>query len=469
MTTWHWLIPGVILSLAVPGLLHALRSRRRRGELDFNIIDESIHHLDTEDEPWTVHVDVRVAGALDEARLRRAIEEAVRVHPMARAFQRRWRPWQTVYRWQILESPVLDALSVRDCASDEDLAAARATFQSTRVSIAEAPPFRMLLARHPGGDYLMLNFNHAACDGVGALRFMRSVGLAYSEEKDAPDTEVLAARDLARASAPRSLRQRWDRQLALNKILREGIASPPSRIAVDGGATGRGFGFVHRIVDEELTSALARAKLAGGTVNDLLLGVLHVAIDRWNGAHHKDSERIGTMMPVNVRPAEQWNETVANITYFVSVSTVPGERATTSDAVAAITRQTTSVKERGTAAALREILFASPALLIEVKRRMPALLGFGGNRFVDTAVLSNVGRVRDPIPFGALGPARELWFSPPCRMPLGLGMGVATYEGRMFLMFRYRHLQWSPAAAARFADLYLELALGAVAKTASIG
>jgi hypothetical protein len=88
---------------------------------------------------------------------------------------------------------------------------------------------------------------------------------------------------------------------------------------------------------------------------------------------------------------------------------------------------------------------------------MPALLGFGGNRIVDTAVLSNVGRVREPIPFGALGPASELWFSPPCRMPLGLGMGAATYEGRMFLMFRYRHAQWSAEAAARFADAYVDL------------
>lgn len=88
---------------------------------------------------------------------------------------------------------------------------------------------------------------------------------------------------------------------------------------------------------------------------------------------------------------------------------------------------------------------------------MPALLGITGNRMVDTAVLSNVGRVRETIPFGALGPARELWFSPPCRMPLGLGMGAATYDGRMFLMFRYRRAQWSADAAARFADAYVGL------------
>jgi NRPS condensation-like uncharacterized protein len=302
-----------------------------------------------------------------------------------------------------------------------------------------------------------LNVNHAACDGVGSLRLLRSIGFAYSDLEDSAGDQALSVRDLARTSAPSTLRQRWDRQLLLNKALREAIASPPTRIAIDGGDTSPGFGFAGRVVGEELTRHVARAKLAGGTVNDLLLGVLHVAIDRWNGAHERSSERIGTMMPVNVRPQEQWGETVANITYFVSVSTRASERGSAATAVAAIALQTAQVKERGTAAALREILFASPALLIEVKRRMPALLGFGGNRIVDTAVLSNVGRVREPISFGALGPASELWFSPPCRMPLGLGMGVATYEGRMFLMFRYRHAQWSAEAAARFADAYVDL------------
>jgi NRPS condensation-like uncharacterized protein len=456
MITWHWVLLGAALSLAVPGLIQRFRSRRR-GELDFNVIDEAIHHLDTQDEPWTVHVEARAAGSLDAGKLRRAVAKAMSVHPMARAFQRRWRPWHTVYRWQIVDAPSIDPFSVRECASDEELGATRAAFQSQRVPIAEAPPFRVLLARHPAGDYVMLNFNHAACDGVGSLRFLRSIALAYSELEDPTGDAKLGVRDLARTTAPVTLHERWDRLLLLNRAFRDAIASPPSRIAIDGADEAPGFGFVGRVVDEQLTRELVRAKLAGGTVNDLLLGVLHVAIDRWNGAHAQDAERIGTMMPVNVRPAEQWSETVANITYFVSVSTQAGERAAPADAVAAIARQTAEVKERNTAAAFREILFASPALLLEVKRRMPALLGLTGNRMVDTAVLSNVGRVRDTIPFGALGPAKELWFSPPCRMPLGLGMGAATYEGRMFLMFRYRRAQWSADAAARFADAYVDL------------
>jgi hypothetical protein len=239
MTTWQAVFLGAVFIIAVPGLLHLLRARRRRGELDFNIIDEGIHHLDTESEPWTVHVEVRVPGSLDEVRLRRAVAQAIHVHPMARAFQQRWRPWHTVYRWQIVDAPTIDPLSVRTCDSDEELDLARGAFQSARVSLSEAPPLRVLLARHRDGDYVMVNFNHAACDGVGALRFLRSIGLAYSELEDTGPATV-AARDLARTSAPKALRERWDRQLLINKALREAIASPPSRIAVDGGAAAPG-------------------------------------------------------------------------------------------------------------------------------------------------------------------------------------------------------------------------------------
>jgi hypothetical protein len=62
---------------------------------------------------------------------------------------------------------------------------------------------------------------------------------------------------------------------------------------------------------------------------------------------------------------------------------------------------------------------------------MPGLLGVTGSRMVDTAVLSNVGRVRETIPFGELGAARELWFSPPCRMPLGLGPRAADWTDEL--------------------------------------
>ena len=37
------------------------------------------------------------------------------------------------------------------------------------------------------------------------------------------------------------------------------------------------------------------------------------------------------------------------------------------------------------------------------------------------------------------GSVRELWFSPPGRMPLGASFGAATLDQRLLVTLRYRH------------------------------
>lgn len=446
MPMWVWWLLIVVAVVATPGLLRVLHARAPRAGLDFNIIDDAIHHLDTEDEPWTVFMEVRVSGAIDEAKLRDAVRVAMGRHAMARAYQKRWRPWQTVYEWGVVEEVAVDPVRVTDAERD-----AGARFLSTRVPLDAAPPFRIQLARAPDGDRILLCFNHAASDGVGTLRFLTSIARAYSGRPDEVDpVEDLAMRDLAKNTEPRTWMERWRRLTMLRRALLDAVIAPPARIATARAGGAPGFGCVRRVISSDVVAS----KPSGATVNDLLLGALHVAIQRWNAAHALETARIGTMMPVNVRPRGRWNEAVGNIVYFVSVSTSVEERADLASTVGAIAKQTREVKEQGTAAALREILFASPTLLVEVKRKLPALLPLGGERFVDTAVLSNVGRVDATLVFGELGAATELWFSPPCRMPLGLAMGASTYEGRLFLTFRYRHALWNEEAAEQFADLY---------------
>ncbi|HEY2724200.1 MAG TPA: hypothetical protein VGI84_05905, partial [Pseudonocardiaceae bacterium] len=80
-----------------------------------------------------------------------------------------------------------------------------------------------------------------------------------------------------------------------------------------------------------------------------------------------------------------------------------------------------------------------------------------GDRFIDTAMLSNLGRIPDPPTFGEDSARRppELWFSPPCDPACSVAIGVATVGDRLNLVTRYRYEQFDPAAAGEFTDLLI--------------
>jgi NRPS condensation-like uncharacterized protein len=453
VAVWEWAALAGVGAVAAPGILHALRRRAQRGTLDFNLADEAIHHLETDDEPWSVHVECTIEGHLDELRLRRAVAAAQMRHPMMRAFQERWRPWHNVYRWRIDENVHDDAVTVVVCDSADDVEKVRAALVSYRIPISRPPPFRVTVARTPDRDHVILNVSHSASDGIGSLRLLRSIAEAYASGAGDPAPDDLAARDLARGTAPASFGVWWSRQVEINRMLRRATLEPPTRIAVDTEAdAARGVAFVLRRMD---ANAFAQ-RPKGTTINDALIAAQHLAIDRWNVAHGAARERISSMMPVNVRPKDAWFDVVSNIALFVTVSTRAEDRASLGSTTSAVAAQTRELKDKGTVAVFRELLVGSPALLLEVKRRMPSLLFSVGTRFIDTAVLSNLGLFPGELSFGDAGPAAEFWFSPPCRMPIGLGLGVATYAGTMFFTYRYRTAMWSATAAEKFADLFEE-------------
>ena len=89
------------------------------------------------------------------------------------------------------------------------------------------------------------------------------------------------------------------------------------------------------------------------------------------------------------------------------------------------------------------------------KQPLSPLLSITGNRLVDTAILSNLGRM-EPVSFGEAGEAVEAWFSAPARMPCGLSIGAVTLGERLHLAFRYRRSLFGTSAAGAFARRFLE-------------
>ena len=131
---------------------------------------------------WCVQLEARVAGRLDERRLRAALSGVLRRGPLEH-----------------------DPLEVVDCHDEASLNAARARLQRHVVPVTAWPPLRACLTRHPEGDVLMLSLNHAATDGFGAMRILDCIARAYASgaEPD-PPLDFLAFHDLPvrPASAP---------------------------------------------------------------------------------------------------------------------------------------------------------------------------------------------------------------------------------------------------------------------------
>lgn len=423
--------------------------------IPFSVVDEAVHLLETEASPWSIQLEVRVSGTLDEARLRAALYHALRIHPMARARKRASRPVLQRNLWEIPPGADVDPVRVVDCSDDAALAETRARLQSLAVPLAESPPLRLCLVHHPEGDVVMLNANHAAMDAFGAMRLLHSVARAYSGRHDPlPEPDSLRARHLVAALASADLPTRIRRCLAVAEKLRD-LVVPPARLAAEGASGEPGYGFHQVSLTASQTNALIGLDHAG-TVNDVLLVALHLAIAGWNADHGERCRRIGVLVPANLRPHEWRYDVVGNFSLPARVSTDRSSRRSSRAALRALSSQTERLKKAGMGTALVGVLDRSARLPLWAKQAMVTLMTITGNRLVDTAMLSNMGQLGEPPSFGPeAGSTVDVWFSPPGRMPLGLTIGALTMAGRLHLTFRYRHRLFDAKAAALFADRYL--------------
>lgn len=417
-----------------------------------------MHLLDNEQAPWSIQLEAEVTGRLDEDRLQAAVREAISRHPMARARKlasRRSdrRPW-----WEITDDVDVEPVRVVPCADEAALARLRCELYSLSVPLAESPPLRVRLARRPpgdpAGDVVLMNVNHAAADGFGALRLMRSIARSYAGEPDGPlEADLASVRDIGtHLGGGTSTRHR--RRLELLEKLRD-LARPPARVAPERPRDAAGYGFHHVSLSAERTAALGA--IGSCTVNDVLVAALHLAVDAWNQSHGQACGRISTLVPANLRPPDRAQEFVGNFSMPARLSTNRSERAGVTVVLDALAARAARRKVHGMGTALAQVLSNSPSLSIGAKQAIVALLTATGNRLVDTAILSNLGRVDDVPSFGAdAGETVALWFSAPARMPLGLSVGATGAAGRLHLVFRSLHRLLDAEGASRFTDCYLD-------------
>jgi NRPS condensation-like uncharacterized protein len=419
-----------------------------------NTLDELYLHLNREEEPWSVHVEIRAEGRIDAQRLEEAVRAAALRHPMARARLADKRLTDVRYEWEIADE--LEEVDL-EVVEGEELDAARERLLSRTPSLDRPGPFSLVLAHDPQGDTVVMNLHHAAGDGLSALRLMGSIARTYAGEDDpVPEVDPLQVRDVGAMAGGGSIKERIARGRATLDYLARGVA-PPARIEPQSQSERPGYGFeLTTFEPDEVQEVLGRRR-DGATVNDVLLAGLAVTVRRWNEQRGGDGGSIYLLMPINLRPSDWRFEVVGNFASYVSVHLGADDQDTLDTAIPAAAGSTRRIKD-GSIAGLIIDLFGPPtALPTGLKQRMQDLIPLTNNAVVDTAVLSNLGRLEDVPHLGEAGAVREVWFSPPGRMPLGASLGVVTADDRLFVTLRYRHALFDPAAAAEFLSTFKQV------------
>jgi NRPS condensation-like uncharacterized protein len=339
------------------------------------------------------------------------------------------------------------------CGDESALTVERERLFSSSPSLSLGPPFAVVLARCPTGDSLMLNLHHAAGDGISAERFMLSILREYAGERDpVPPVDPLAVHgvhDLARA---RSMAERRARKRALRAATRRWVV-PVARVARDGANDRAAYGFEMFALSADESRKLFMHHPQCATVNDVLLAGLTIAIERWNADHGCPQRPIALSMPVNLRPTDWRLEVVSNFASWVTVWARAARGDDLNSVAADIACRTRAIKRDRLAGLTVELLEIPGRLMIAAKRWMQYLRAFSTNAMVDTASLSNLGAIT-PLPSKLDTANADVWFTPPCQMPLGVGIGAVTHRGRLHVSVRYRHAQFDPDAARRFTELY---------------
>lgn len=425
-------------------------------QFPLNVYDELLLHLDNPAAPLGQQLEVRVRGSLDEQRLSRAIVDAARRHPMMRVSLVPPTANTTQYQWRLHDELQQAPLRVIHDCNEEALHEARTALHSSPIPLAEPPPFRCTLARCGDGDVLMLNLSNTASDGVGLYRFLVSILRAYANLSDPqPQQDLLAVREAGREPDQRLLSDGFNRLSRLLDMLGTTL-SPPARIATAGKEDDTGFSFMPVRFSAAQTRHLQVLRRGGATINDLLATALHLAIQRWNAEHGHTTGRISMTMPMNTRPAAYRDEFASNLSMWVNVMSRAAERSDFDQLLGAITRQTSNLKESVTMAVLVDLMHELRGLPAWMRQAIPALLPLSGNRIGSTTALGNLGAIRAPLPPDSEVAMQELWYSPACRMPMGLALGALTLDDHLHLSFRYHRQQFSREGAWAFAEIFLE-------------
>lgn len=432
---------------------------------EFNLLDATFLNLDRQDEPWSVHLELRVAGRINQKKLEQALAAAIARHPMAHARMQPHAASATKYFWELPEAPDQIPLTVHTVKTDGEVASIRDGFVSIQVPLSLAPCFVVVLVHHPKGDYLMLNVPHTLADGLSCFRLLQSVVRHYAGLPDpAPHLDPLAVRSLQALAGSKTIAQRLERiKLLLEHLGKSRTA--PVRIAALAKATKLratlpGYRAQLLTLSKAETKRFMARRQKPATVNDMLIAGMAQAIKSWNAQQGLGPGRIATIMPVNLRPEAWWYEVLGNFSSYVSISLSAAEQGDFNSTMAAVCAQSTAFKEAGAAGTLIDLLDVPRFLPAFLKGRLKELFPLFGKTLMETTWVSNLGRLEAMPEMGDAGKVTDVFFTPPAPMPCSIAIGIACMDDQLLIGLRYRNSQFDEAATLDFARLLKTTLLG---------
>ncbi len=271
-----------------------------------------------------------------------------------------------------------------------------------------------------GGGALLVRLHHAVADGIALMQLLESLS----------DEGAAAAAPAPRGRAS-SANPAWGVDVAA--LVRASASSlwKMALVRQDRRTVLRGkLGTVKTVTWCEpvpLDAVKAVGKRTGGSVNDVLLAVIAGALRRYLIAHDSLVDEIGAVVPLNIRPLDVPVPPELGNEFGLVFPALPIGIADPDDRIAAVKRAMDSVKlsRQG----LLTFTWLSAVGLIPAQLEKALIDLYAG---MGSVIITNVAGPRQPLSVAGT-PAAGLLFWVPTSGPIGVGLSIVSYAGRVTL------------------------------------
>ena len=406
-------------------------------------VDAAWFRMDEAEDPADVASVLFFDGPLDEARLRRTLEDRLLEH---RRFRRR-----VVDRGRLLPPEWKDDEQFRidthlrhlDLAPDDDLADVLSELMSVPMSFAHSPWSWTILHGLPEGDAAFVRIHHCLGDGFALLDVLMSLADTDGAQADARPPPPAVRDDGSTRGATRSLAHLLALRFDPATFLR-GPLSGRRRVA-----------WTERFALAQVKT-IAHAHRA--TVNDFLLASLSAALRRYLVAREGTASPIRAIVPVNLRPCDVPIDLEQGNWFGLVFLDLPVGEDSRERRLTALRRSMDRLKRSKEAGVALWILGLMGRVPIAVDRMIEWLFAHKAS-----VVVTNVPGPKSRLHLAG-SPVRDMFFWVPHPCGLGLGVSIMSYAGHVRVGFRAdTAIVPDPGLLARFftEELTMELAPGA--------